>query len=233
MTALVDMPQAAATLQAGGDGEVPSVPVNGIKHASVTTVEVEPSEQPKRAAVPVELADSPFALRDQYGYTPRKVKVFTVGAGFSGLLMAHKFQHRFPEMQDIVEHTIFEAHSDVGGTWLVNNYPGVQCDVPAHIYVSSLGFHHGLVLTGTMTKAFPFDPNPNWDRFYANGADILAYIKRTVKKWNLDRDLQLNTRVLSAAWQEEKGQWKVTLEHEGKQRDEYCDVLISAQGVLV
>src|SRR5690554_5735694 len=80
--------------------------------------------------------DDAYTLRQEYAYTPRKIKVFTIGAGFSGLLMAHKFQHRFPEMQDIVEHTIFEARSDVGGTWLANHYPGVQCDVPAHIYVS-------------------------------------------------------------------------------------------------
>ena len=78
----------------------------------------------------------PFTLREEYAYTPRKLKVFTIGAGFSGLLLAHKFQHRFPEMQDIVEHKIFEARKDVGGTWLANDYPGVQCDVPAHIYVS-------------------------------------------------------------------------------------------------
>ncbi|KAI8280842.1 putative sterigmatocystin biosynthesis monooxygenase stcW [Colletotrichum sp. SAR11_240] len=143
------------------------------------------------------------------------MKVFTIGAGFSGLLMAHKFQHRFPEMRDIVEHTVFEARSEVGGTWFINNYPGVQCDVPAHIY------------------AFPFDPNPNWSRFYASGPEILEYIKSTVRKWNLDRDLQLNTRVIGAQWQEAKGQWKVTVEHEGKQREEHCHVLISAQGVLV
>jgi len=78
----------------------------------------------------------PFKLNPEFAYTPKKVKVITIGAGFSGLLIAHKFQHRFPEMRDIVEHTIFEARSDVGGTWLANNYPGVQCDVPAHIYVS-------------------------------------------------------------------------------------------------
>jgi hypothetical protein len=77
----------------------------------------------------------PFTLSQEYAYTPRKIKVFTIGAGFSGLLMAHKFQHRFPEMEDIVDHTIFEARSDIGGTWLANNYPGVQCDVPSHIYV--------------------------------------------------------------------------------------------------
>ncbi|KAI3559758.1 cyclohexanone 1,2-monooxygenase [Colletotrichum abscissum] len=161
------------------------------------------------------VSDDPFKLDTKFAYTPRKIKVFTIGAGFSGLLMAHKFQHRFPEMRDIVEHTIFEAHSEVGGTWLVNNYPGVQCDVPAHIY------------------AFPFDPNPDWSRFYASGAEILQYMKDTVKKWNLDRDLQLNTKVVGATWQEELGQWKVTVEYQGEQRDEFCHVLISAQGVLV
>lgn len=61
----------------------------------------------------------------------------------------------------------------------------------------------------------------------------MDYIKKTVKKWNLDRDLQLNTRVVGAEWQEDEGQWKVTVENNGTQRVEYCDVLISAQGVLV
>ena len=75
-------------------------------------------------------------MNPNYAYTPRKIRVITIGAGFSGLLIAHKFQHRFPELQEIVDHKIFEARKDIGGTWLVNTYPGVQCDVPAHIYVS-------------------------------------------------------------------------------------------------
>lgn len=84
-----------------------------------------------------------------------------------------------------------------------------------------------------MDQAFPFDPNPDWEKFYASGPQILAYIKRTVKKWNLDRDLQLNTKVVGAYWNQEAGEWKVTVERDGIHRDEYCDVLISAQGVLV
>ncbi|KAF7197412.1 FAD-binding monooxygenase moxY [Pseudocercospora fuligena] len=153
-------------------------------------------------------------LNTDYAYTPRKIRVVTIGAGFSGLLIAHKFQHRFPELRDIVDHTIFEAKSDLGGTWLMNDYPGVQCDVPSHIY------------------AFPFDPNPNWSRFYSSGAEIEAYIKRTAKKWNLDRDVQLNTTVVGAHWNESKAEWKITVEHKGEQREEFCDVLISSQGVL-
>lgn len=89
----------------------------------------------------IDADDNPFILSPAYAYKPRRLKVFTIGAGFSGLLMAHKFQHRFPDLKDIVQHTIFEARSEVGGTWFANNYPGVQCDVPAHIYVR-LPLHH-------------------------------------------------------------------------------------------
>lgn len=75
---------------------------------------------------------------DVPAFTPtRKIKVVTIGAGFSGLLFAHKLQHQYPEMQDMVEHKIIESRKEIGGTWLVNTYPGIQCDVPAHIYVSS------------------------------------------------------------------------------------------------
>ncbi|OBT87269.1 hypothetical protein VE02_02964 [Pseudogymnoascus sp. 03VT05] len=208
----------------GIDGEVPSIPhLNGnflkTKAPTVNGNGISPAiahtnGSPITAHTNGDATD-PFSLSQQYAYTSRKLKVITIGAGFSGLIMAHKFQHRFPEMQDIIENTIYEARSDIGGTWLVNNYPGVQCDVPAHIY------------------AFPFDPNPDWDRFYASGGDIQAYIKRTVKKWNLDRDIKLNTSVTSAVWQEDLGKWKLTVEHEGKAREEFCDILISGQGVLV
>jgi cation diffusion facilitator CzcD-associated flavoprotein CzcO len=82
-------------------------------------------------------------------------------------------------------------------------------------------------------QAFPFDPNPNWSHFYATGTEIQEYIKATVKKWNLDRDIRLNTQVTRAEWQAEQGLWKVTVVHDGKTRDEYAEVLISAQGVLL
>jgi cation diffusion facilitator CzcD-associated flavoprotein CzcO len=67
----------------------------------------------------------------------------------------------------------------------------------------------------------------------SQGPAIQNYIKQTVKEWNLDRDLYLDTRVVGAQWQETAGEWKVTVENEGQTRDEYCDILISGQGVLV
>lgn len=91
----------------------------------------------------------------------------------------------------------------------------------------------GSGLTHLVFKAFPFDPNPNWNRFYASGAEIQEYILRTTKKWNLDRDVQLNTRVTGAYWQEEAGEWKIIVEKDGQRREVYADILVSGQGVLL
>lgn len=140
MTAIVERSVDHAELPTPSDGEVPlmtatqpiQLPMNSPKLCSTTNGQTE---------------DQAFQLSRDFAYQPRKVKVFTIGAGFSGLIMAHKFQHRFPDMHDIVEHTIFEARSDVGGTWLVNNYPGVQCDVPAHIYVRIVQFYSSALMS--------------------------------------------------------------------------------------
>ena len=73
---------------------------------------------------------------DDVAYKKRKLRVATIGAGFSGLMFAHKIQHERLELQEFIDHTIYEANDDIGGTWKNNTYPGVQCDVPSHIYVS-------------------------------------------------------------------------------------------------
>lgn len=165
------------------------------------------------AAIPSAGAET--LLRRMPGYsTTGKLRVATIGAGFSGLIFAHKLRYECPEMKSLVDHTIYEARHDVGGTWLVNTYPGVRCDVPSHIY------------------SFPFDPNPDWKYYYSSGADIQAYIRRTVKKWNLDRDIQYNTRVSAAHWRSEKGQWELAIEQNGIKRTEFFHVLVSGQGVL-
>lgn len=70
---------------------------------------------------------------------------------------------------------------------------------------------------------------------HASGAEILEYFKKTVRKWNLDRDLQLNTKVVGAEWHESEGMWCVEVENTRteERRKEWCHVLISGQGVLV
>lgn len=83
------------------------------------------------------------------------------------------------------------------------------------------------------SKAFPFDPNPDWSRFYASGAEIEEYLIKTTRKWNLDRDIKFGHEVVEARWLEDHGQWKLTVEHAGERQIHYADVVLSGQGVLV
>jgi hypothetical protein len=79
-------------------------------------------------------------ISEQPAYTPRKLRVVCVGAGYAGLMVAYKWKHEY-HMDDFVDLTIYEKNSDVGGTWLENRYPGVACDVSrlATIEKSTLG----------------------------------------------------------------------------------------------
>ena len=98
---------------------------------------------------------------------------------------------------------------------LTNCAKGVQCDVPAHLY------------------AFPFDPNPNWSKFYADGDEILEYVEGVADKWNLRRDIQFNTKVAGLEWQDDECQWHVTVRTKEKgERVEKADIVISAMGFL-
>lgn len=67
-------------------------------------------------------------VSEQPIFTPRRLRVICVGAGFSGLMLAYKYKYETP-MDDYVDLTIYEKNHDVGGTWLENRYPGIACDV--------------------------------------------------------------------------------------------------------
>ncbi|KAH8810645.1 hypothetical protein F5884DRAFT_779950 [Xylogone sp. PMI_703] len=143
----------------------------------------------------------------------RKLKVITIGAGFSGLTLANKIQcvHK---LDDVIDHTIYEKNPDIGGTWFENRYPGVMCDVPAHIY--------------TLLDI----PNPDWSHYYATGPEIYQYLKDISTKYNLDRDVQLNSEVKSAAWDEQSGTWKVQVLQGDSLVIDWCHILINGSGVL-
>lgn len=58
-------------------------------------------------------------------------------------------------------------------------------------------------------------------------------MQTTAEKWNLKRDIQFNSRVISLDWQEEAGKWKVKVRKNGQEeREELFDVVVSAQGFL-
>lgn len=59
--------------------------------------------------------------KDAYTYCP----VLIVGAGESGIAMGCQLK----EQLHFDQFRIYERQSGLGGTWWINRYPGVACDV--------------------------------------------------------------------------------------------------------
>ncbi|OAL32862.1 hypothetical protein AYO20_07653 [Fonsecaea nubica] len=180
---------------------------NGIDHVDKTLGDgISKHEQQK----PTNWVD----IRDEFLGKPHvRLRVITIGAGFSGLTMANKIQ-RTHKLDDIIEHVIYEKNPEIGGTWYENRYPGVMCDVPAHIYT------------------FVDIPNPEWSHYYATGPEIHEYLKKVTREYNLDRDVQVNSEVKSAIWDEDGGIWKIQVLKGTELVHDWCHVLLNGSGVL-
>ncbi|KAK6380739.1 hypothetical protein LTS17_004939 [Exophiala oligosperma] len=154
--------------------------------------------------------DSSFHIEPHWHSDPKDLRVICVGAGAAGLLVAYKMKKSFSKYQL----AIYDKNPSVGGTWYENRYPGCACDVPAHAYT------------------FSFEPNPNWSSFYAYSPEIKKYFEDFADKHSLRPWIQLNTRVLSATWVEEKGIYSVELERDGQRFIDWCHILINGTGFL-
>jgi cation diffusion facilitator CzcD-associated flavoprotein CzcO len=134
--------------------------------------------------------------------TPR---VVIVGAGLGGIAAGVRLQkagvHTF---------TIFESSAGVGGTWWDNTYPGAEVDVHSNLYSNSF-------------KSY------DWTRTHARQPELQAYLEETVDEYGLRSHLQLGVAVHSAAWDDDRQVWKVTL---GSGAFQDCHVVISAVGFL-
>ena len=97
----------------------------------------------------------------------RKIKVLSIGAGVSGILMAYRIQK---ECQN-VEHVIYEKNDDIGGTWLENRYPGCACDIPSHAYTYNFAMNVRSAILSTFPSIFA-------DSLLARLATILLLLRR-------------------------------------------------------
>ncbi|HEX4862951.1 MAG TPA: alpha/beta hydrolase fold domain-containing protein [Acidimicrobiales bacterium] len=138
-----------------------------------------------------------------------EVDVVVVGAGFSGLYMLHRLRKLG------FSTVVFDEAGDVGGTWYWNRYPGARCDIPTTDYTYS--FDHELDMEWT------------WSEKYATQPEILAYLGHVADRYDLRKDIQFNTRIASAKWDEVSRRWSVVSE-KGNRVD--CRYYVMATGCL-
>jgi cyclohexanone monooxygenase len=118
-----------------------------------------------------------------------EVDAVIVGAGFAGLYMLHRLRALGFSAR------VYEAASGVGGTWYWNRYPGARCDVESLEY--SYSFSEEL------------DREWRWTERYASQPEILEYLNHVADRFDLRRDIQFETRVTSAVFDETKNVWNV------------------------
>jgi cyclohexanone monooxygenase len=129
-----------------------------------------------------------------------------IGAGPGGLALAI-----FLRRAGFRDFTIFDREDGVGGTWRINTYPGLACDVKSHLY------------------SFSFEKNADWSRLWSGQAEILAYFERCARKYRLGPHLALETEISSARWDAATRTWRLTT----SAGDEHTfDVVVSAVGLF-
>ena len=115
------------------------------------------------------------------------VDAVIVGAGFAGLYMLHRLRGLGLSAR------VFEAGEGVGGTWYWNRYPGARCDVESMDY--SYSFSDEL------------QQEWRWTERYAAQPEILRYINHVADRFDLRRDIQFETRVTAAVFDEATSRW--------------------------
>jgi cyclohexanone monooxygenase len=113
-----------------------------------------------------------------------------VGAGFAGLYMLHRLRGLG------LTSRVLEQGAGVGGTWYWNRYPGARCDIESLDY--SYSFSEEL------------QQEWSWSERFASQAEILRYANHVADRFDLRRDMQFNTRVTAAAYDEARAAWTLT-----------------------
>ncbi|USN96942.1 MAG: NAD(P)/FAD-dependent oxidoreductase [Candidatus Nomurabacteria bacterium] len=135
-----------------------------------------------------------------------ETRVLIIGTGFSGIGMGIKLQKA-----GINDFVILEKAHEFGGTWRDNVYPGIACDVPAHLY------------------SFSFEPNPNWSRMWAPGAEIQKYLVSVADKHRLREHTVFGSKVVQVVWNEAEFRWHVSTEDD---REYVAQFVVSGVGAL-
>lgn len=120
----------------------------------------------------------------------RKLDAMVIGAGVAGLYQLHMLRKRGFDVR------AYDAASGVGGTWYWNRYPGAKFDSEAYIY--QYLFDENLYKDWSWSSKFPEQP------------EIERWMNYVADRLDLRKDIQFNTSITSAVYDEERRRWTVS-----------------------
>jgi cyclohexanone monooxygenase len=118
-----------------------------------------------------------------------ELDAIVVGAGFAGLYALYRLRRLGLAAR------IFERGGGVGGTWYYNRYPGARCDIESLQY--SYQFSDELAQEW------------QWSERYSAQPEILRYANHVADRFDLRKDIDFNTSVAGASFDEATARWTV------------------------
>ena len=113
-----------------------------------------------------------------------------IGAGVSGMYALHHLR----EMGLSVR--VYDGASDVGGTWWYNRYPGARVDGPGSPF-------YCYTFSEELMKEW------DWEETQSEQSAVLAYLEHVADRFDLRRDIQFETWVEGARYDEGAQRWTV------------------------
>ncbi|KAL2842690.1 hypothetical protein BJY01DRAFT_248955 [Aspergillus pseudoustus] len=115
--------------------------------------------------------------------------VIVVGSGFGGLYLLHELRKRN------LKCLVIDEAADIGGVWYWNRYPGARVDTKVPLYEYS---------NESLWKDWV------WSQKYPGVEEIRRYFAHVESKLDLKKDIQFNTRVASAKYDDIDKAWTVS-----------------------
>lgn len=139
----------------------------------------------------------------------QRLKVVIIGAGFAGIYAAIQLKRAG------VPFLVFEKNAGAGGTWYENIYPGIRVDVPSQVY------------------SYSFEPHYPWKHLFAPQSELATYINYVVDKYEIRDNIQFDTEVTGAHWDDRKHCWQIDVSTAAQTPEIVeANAIISAVGLL-
>lgn len=122
--------------------------------------------------------------------TVEQYDAIVIGAGVSGMYALHHLR----EMGLSVR--VYDGATDVGGTWWYNRYPGARVDGPGSPY-------YCYTFSDELMQEW------DWKETQSEQSAVLDYIEHVADRFDLRRDIQFETWVQDARYDEAAQRWAI------------------------
>jgi len=132
-----------------------------------------------------------------------------IGAGVSGLYQLYRLRQLGLAVR------CYEDGGGVGGTWYWNRYPGCRFDSESETY--------GYSWSEELLQEW------DWKEHFSGQPENEKYLNYVADRFDLRKDIQFNSRVKSAVYDERANRWEIELESGQRARAQF---LVAAVGIL-